>query len=298
MRTLKNFILYNNTIPLVLGVLFLGSTLTFAANEEARDAVLSSEAAVTAVDNSYIRNVNLDVFDVEISVDRIEEDMEYYYVYYLISTISLVDGVWQPVTQERTLQVLKNELGDEDLGLYVTKQLSDLYNYEKRLLADTQEAENSIGPTNKTITTEYSGLLGRMLDPENEVFPGYDPVVTPPPAIPGPTPRVFEERLDSGDNVVIENIGGGGASQQPEPSVELEEAASSTPSATSTSQTEPDTAASSTIPVEQEPTPDPLASSSPSTEPEPVSEPESIAETEEESQPDPPVVDDSQASST
>lgn len=239
MKNFKNFLIYNNTVPLILGFVFLGTTATFAASEDAREVVLSSEQSLTSVDNTFIRNVNLDTYTVEVSVNSVEEDGEYYYISYLISSVGLVDGVWQPTTEERILEISKASLGDNDLGLLVSKELSDIYESERRLLQETQEIEKKIGRTDKVVTTKYDGIVGRRLDPENQVFPGYDPVVTPPPAIPGPKPKQIEEKLDSGEVVIIKNPQPKGESNTPTSEPVTETEPTQQPAGTSTASTTP-----------------------------------------------------------
>lgn len=210
MKSFKNFLLYNNTVPIVFGVLFLGTTATFAASPEARDAVVRSETALTSVDNSYIRSVNINSYGFEVYVDSIEENDTTYFVTYIMETIDLVDGSWQPVNKQLVLEVSKEALEDNDLGTYVSKQLADVYNGEIVKLKETQEIEKKLGASDKVITKKYDGIIGKMLDPENEAFPGYRPVVVAPPAIPGELPKKekpvkFEKELNNGEVVVIES---------------------------------------------------------------------------------------------
>ena len=61
-HAVATFIKYNNTVPIVLGVLFLGTSGALAASPAVRDSVYTSTQSTKSVDNSYIRTVNLDSF--------------------------------------------------------------------------------------------------------------------------------------------------------------------------------------------------------------------------------------------
>lgn len=184
MRKILNFIFYNNTIPILLGVLFLGAGVTLAANEDARELLISSEEVITSIDNTYIRKVNLDTFAFEIETTSVTEDDTHYYVGYTFKTIDLEDGVWQKVTKIGEVAVSKIALGDNDLGLFVTEELKEIRDAEIERLKETQEIELAIGESPKVVATVYKGLVGKMLDPKEEVLEGYDPVIEPPK--PGP----------------------------------------------------------------------------------------------------------------
>lgn len=184
MRALKNFIFYNNTVPLVLGVLFLGTTLTFAANEEAREAMVRSETTLTSVDNSYIVETTITDVTVSLRVLVVSENDTTYFVEYELGTIGIEDGVWQPLSKIRTLEVPKDSVVSYDLGLYVAEELDELHAFETRRLRDMQAKERAAGLSQKVVATEYAGLVGQFFDTEREVFPAYNPLIDPEVGIP------------------------------------------------------------------------------------------------------------------
>ncbi len=184
MNRFTHFILYNNTIPIVLGVLFLGAGATFAAAPEAREAVLDSETAITEVDNSYLLNTTITDETVGITIGSVTEDSESYYIEYQMSTMEARDGAWQPVTRTKTLIVNKESVVGRDLGLYAEEEIAEVHAAEVRLLKETQASERRAGLTPKVVTTEYSGLVGQFFDPNQEVFPQYDPQVDPSVGVP------------------------------------------------------------------------------------------------------------------
>ncbi len=188
------FIAYNNTVPIVLGILFLSSGLVFAANDEVRefvvDSVYQAEQSLVSVDNSYIANKNLDVYSPKVNISNVTEDDDFYYVTYIFTTISLEDDVWQDVAQEKVMQVSKNALGKYvDLGVYVTEQLKQLVEREIAYLQEVQGIEKKL-VTNKVVATAYSGLVGQLIDDSTEELPGY-------------TPQVFEPVVEEVDPIAV-----------------------------------------------------------------------------------------------
>jgi hypothetical protein len=184
MKALKQFIFYNNTIPLAFGILFLGAGATFAASEEARGAVVQSQTALVSIDNSYLLNTPITESSVSISINSVTENEDAYFVEYFLNTLGVKDGMWQPILKIGTLTVRKEEISGRDLGLYAEEELAEVHAAELRLLQETKIIEQRAGLTPKVLATEYSGLVGQFFDPGQEVFPGYDPLISPDVGIP------------------------------------------------------------------------------------------------------------------
>lgn len=183
MSRLVHFLSYNNAVPLTVSFLLLGSGMAFAASPDVRDAVYNSTSEVVAVDNTYLVGMNLDSFSPVVQISAVTEDETHYYVSYTLSTIDVVDGVWRDTVKTRTMNVDKAFLGDRlDLGLYVTKQLAEVVDFEVSYLKEAQSIEKKNVST-KVIATAYGGLVGQMLDTQTDVLPGYTPVVMPPPEV-------------------------------------------------------------------------------------------------------------------
>ena len=270
MKRFTHFLIYNNTVPLIFGVLFLGAGATFAASPEARSTVVNSQTTIQSIDNSYLLNTEISDATVEIVVGSVTENGQTYFVEYQMSTIGIKDGVWQPVTVTKTLEVLKEIVLNRDLGLYSSEELSEVHAYEVTRLKKNQEEARSSGITPKVVATEYSGLVGRFLDSEQEVFPGYDPLIPLPKSVPltsaeraayeADQRRIAEENktiqvvTDNGEEVVIPPIGGenqdGGG-----------ETGDTPPSEEELPVVEP--------PIDPAPTPEPLPTTDPAPEPTP-----------------------------
>lgn len=210
------FIKYHNALPLGFLVLFLGFGAAFAASPELREdataAVISSTQTVVKVDNSLILNVNLEQFQPSAQINNVTEDADNYYVSYTLYTIDLQSGVWNTISRGQNVTVSKELLGNNDLGLYVAKQIKEVTDRQLEYLREVQDIERGKGITQKTVATTYSGLIGKFLDPKEETFPGYQPVIPPevklvidqsPPVTPAPseTTSTVNTTNTSGDTV-------------------------------------------------------------------------------------------------
>ena len=177
-----HFLQYHNAVPIALGVLFLGAGSIFAATNP--ETIYDTTDTVVSVDNTYIATKDLSTYTPSLQIINVTEDDDSYYVEYVLTTIDVVDSVWQDVDKNTTLTVDKKVLGEYgDLGLYVTEQLKQIVDHQIAYLREVQDIERKL-VTNKVVATAYSGLVGALLDTTTERIPGYVPVVTPP--VPAP----------------------------------------------------------------------------------------------------------------
>lgn len=167
--SVAHFLKYNNTVPIVLGMLFLSTTATMAASPAVRDSVYSSESTIQSADNSYLLATNLEKYDFAVKITKIEEDAEYYYLSYELETIDVVDGVWQDIVRENILRVSKALLGKGDLEDYARSELAQVRASELYNLQLAQKNEEKIGKANKVVTTTYKGIVGKFMEPTEEV---------------------------------------------------------------------------------------------------------------------------------
>jgi hypothetical protein len=202
-----NFIKYNNAFTIILGMLFLGGGVTFAASPTARESVYSSQSTVISVDNGVIVSTNLDDFNFNLRINSITEDNKNYYAGYSYQTLAVENDIWQTKQIEKTLTVSKEDLNGKDLGLYVAKELGENMNYELSYLKRVQKLEREKGESQKIVTTEYSGLIGKMLDPKEEVIEGYSPV------IPEPVPQTAAV-VESRPQFIVVSVPSGSVSEQ------------------------------------------------------------------------------------
>ncbi len=179
-QKILHFIKYNNAFTIILAVFFLGFGVSFAADEGVRKSVYASEDTVISIDNGAIVNADLANFNFNLRIDSVTEDDKNYYATYSYQTLLLEDGVWQNRGVSKVLKVSKEALEGRDLGLYVAKELGENINYELAYLQRVQKLEREKGESRKVVTTQYSGLIGKMLDPKEQVIEGYSPVIPEP----------------------------------------------------------------------------------------------------------------------
>lgn len=172
-----DFIKYNNAFTIILFVFFFGFGISFAASPEVREGIYSSEEKIVSVDNSWIVSADLDNFNFNLRITSITEDGKNYYVTHSYQTLVVEDGVWQSKEIGKTLTVNKEALDGKDLGLYLAKELGENINYELSYLKRVQKLEKEKGESRKIVTVEYSGLIGKLLNPTEKVIEGYSPVI-------------------------------------------------------------------------------------------------------------------------
>lgn len=180
-QKLVTFIKYNNAFTTILGVLFLGFGGALAASPDVREGIVSAKESIVSIDNSYITAIDLAQYTPTIQVTSITEDESTYYVSYELATIDISLGVWRDVVKTKDITVSKVALDGSDLGLYLTKELKEVADRELAYLKEVQGIERGLGTTQKVVATAYSGLIGKLLDPKEEVFAGYTPVIEPKP---------------------------------------------------------------------------------------------------------------------
>lgn len=190
LQKIRDFIKYHNAFNLILLAIFLITTSTFAASPDVRQGVatvfISKTETVKSVDNHRLVTSDLDTLNPQLQIISISDDSDNYYVVYRYNTLSIQNYVWSDVTEEKTLKIAKAQLGPHDLGLYIANKLADVVSYELEYLKKAQGLEKQNGETQKVATIAYSGLIGKFLNPEEKVFPGYEPIVKE--TKPEPTP--------------------------------------------------------------------------------------------------------------
>lgn len=177
-----DFIKYNNAFTIIFVLCFFSFGITYAASPTVRDSVYSSQETVVSIDNKAIVSADLDNLDFNLRIGSITEDGKDYFVAYSYQTLAIENSVWQNKEVNKTLTVDKEALDGKDLGLYVAKQLGENIDYELSYLKRVKKLEQDKGESQKVVTVEYSGLIGKLLNPEEKVIEGYSPVI--PEAVP------------------------------------------------------------------------------------------------------------------
>lgn len=175
-----HFLKYNNTVSIAFAIILLGFGAAFAANPEMREDIYSSEETVISINNELILSTDFDSFNFNLRINSVTEDEKNYYAIYTYQTLAITDGAWQAKEVENTLTVSKEALAGKDLGLYVAQELGENINYELSYLKKVQKLEREKGESQKVVTVEYSGLIGKLLDPREMIIEGYTPVIPEP----------------------------------------------------------------------------------------------------------------------
>jgi len=179
MKSFTNFLKYNNLVPITLGIIFLGAGGALAANDSTRQAIYSSTETVRTVDNSLMLAANFDNNDVGLRINSITEDEINYYIEYSYKTMIVSDFVWQNDLKKGNMIFSKKSMMDRDLGLYAAEQIGQVIDQNILYLKEVQSKEKKQGLTVKSSVIAYSGLVGKLFDRKEKVFPGYQPVIPP-----------------------------------------------------------------------------------------------------------------------
>ena len=133
-----HFIKYNNlTVILILAVFLLGSGV-FAATPAGQEIIGAQETKIEGIDNTLLLAADLDNFNMDFKIEKIEEDAKYYYVTYTYLDLIKDNNAWQYLIQEKVKKISKKLR--EDLGVYLTEQFKQ--EYEARI-KDLKEAQAS-----------------------------------------------------------------------------------------------------------------------------------------------------------
>lgn len=255
-QKILHFIKYHNAVTIVFVMVFFGFGVSYAASPAVRDSVYSSTETVVSVDNGAVVSADLDNFNFNLKINSVTEDEKNYYATYSYQMLVIENGAWQNKEVEKILKVSKAALGGRDFGLYAAEELGENVKSELSYLKKVQKLEKEKGQSQKVVAVEYSGLIGKLLNPKEKIIAGYNPVIPeaipeptaaivstpspPPPAVSGVEPPVVSGPVPS----VVEGVEPSSppaASAEPTPTTEPAPEATSTPSLTETPISEPAT---------------------------------------------------------
>lgn len=190
--SLTGFIKYHNAVSIGIS-LVLALSFSAMASDDIKDAVLGEKIVTEqGIDNSALLAADLANFDLAMKIIAVSQDETSYYIDYAFKTLGIEDNRWREIAREKILTVSKAALGSEDLGIYATEEISEVADNELAYLKEVQTAERAKGETKVVQTTDYSGLIGLVLDVKNRVLPGYEPVIKPPEVVAQPVPSEAE----------------------------------------------------------------------------------------------------------
>jgi len=228
-----HFLKYNNATVLAIALVFVLGTGVFAA--ENPQALGQQQTSVQGVDNTLLLSADLDSLNMDFKIGNIQEDDRYYYVNYTFLDLDILNNAWQYQVKEKNWKISKKL--KKDLGLYLAGKFSDMRAGRIDELKDKQAQARLNGATNRIQVTEYSGLIGKVLDTAANIFPGYVAVQKqdlPSPVLP---PELGQNNTSPPDNLT--NVYLNYVNSHPDQVNSLGSVASSSPPA-------PDTSATST----------------------------------------------------
>jgi len=149
---------------------------------------IKSTKKTKEVDASLILKTDFDKFDFNLQITKITEDDNGFYSTYQFHSFAIENKVWEEVIKEKQISVTKATLGEQDLGDYLSEELGEVVDNEIVFLKEVQEiqkakqdalAQEITEQEKKTADeTDYSALIGRVLDIDNEQFGDYEPILT------------------------------------------------------------------------------------------------------------------------
>ena len=184
LKKIAQFIKYNSLVVAVIAIAFV-AVASAMADENTRNKIIGEEIVEkSGVDNTVLLAADLENFDMEMQITGVAEDPPEvedgnYYIDYQYKTLAIKDSVWREVLITKQMTVSKRSLEGRDLGLYVMEELGEIIDYQLAYLKEVQENETDKGVTVVLETTEYTGLIGLVLDTKTKELPGYEPVVQP-----------------------------------------------------------------------------------------------------------------------
>jgi len=203
-----HFIKYNNATILVIAVVFILGASAFAS-EPGQAVIGQKQTDIVGVDNSLLLEVDLDNFDMEFKIEKIEEDEEMYYITYVFMDLTEINNAWQYQLKGNLRRVSKKL--KQDLDAYLVEEFKEEYQARLKELKQAQSKAESDGQQTRTEVVAYSGLVGKTLNIAGKVFSGYEPVKKNVLKTPIDLSTLREERVGQNNNVVspvdnLENI--------------------------------------------------------------------------------------------
>lgn len=167
------FVKYNNATVVILAIMLIIGGSVFAA-EPASQVLGQKQTRVEGVDNKSLLDVNLDNFNMDFKISKIEKDDKFYYIIYTYLDLVVVDNAWQYQLKEKNRKV--SQKLSEDLGIYLAGELREEQDSRVKDLKEEQKKAEQIGLESRVEITDYNGLIGKTLDLAKNVFPNYEPV--------------------------------------------------------------------------------------------------------------------------
>jgi len=168
-----HFIKYNNATVIILAIILILGGGALAAGPE---AIGQKQTSVQGIDNTLLLAADLDNFNMDFKIEKIEQDEQYYYVIYSYLDLVVLDNAWQYQLNSQTRKISKKL--KQDLGEYLVGFLAKHQEARTRQLKQEKHLAELSGAQTRTEVAEYSGLIGKTLNLASKAFPDYEPVKT------------------------------------------------------------------------------------------------------------------------
>lgn len=171
-RKILDFLKYNNLTIIIIMLFFILGAGVFAS-ETGQELIGKKESKIEGIDNILLLEADLSNFDMEYKIEKIEEDDKMYYVTYTFLDLVLDNNVWQYELREGVRKISKKS--KVDLGKYMAEELGEEYDLRIKELSEEQARARETGQQTRVEITEYSGLIGGVLNIADKIFPEYEP---------------------------------------------------------------------------------------------------------------------------
>ena len=168
-----HFIKYNNATVIILAIILILGGGALAAGPE---TIGQKQTSVQGIDNTLLLAADLDNFNMDFKIEKIEQDEQYYYVIYSYLDLVVLTNAWQYQLNSK-MQKISRKL-KQDLGEYLVGFLAKHQEARTRQLKQEKHLAELSGAQTRTEVTEYSGLIGKTLNLASKAFPDYEPVKT------------------------------------------------------------------------------------------------------------------------
>ncbi len=155
---LKDFILYNNIIPIAVAVMFVGGAGAFAAQTVVQETGLLGVAQ--EVDINPLMKLDVTGLDAQLEILNIVDTENAYEVSYQFVTYAAIDGVWQEVLKQDMLKVRNKSrfTSATELESYLNEELYEIIEQDRVFLTRVQKQTETTLEGDAEVS--FASLLG------------------------------------------------------------------------------------------------------------------------------------------
>jgi len=174
MQKFIHFLKYNNLTVIILAVILIAGASAFAATDAGQAAIGQQTSRIEGVDNTLLLLASPDAMNLDFKIEKIEQDVDYYYVTYTFLSLIKENNAWQYQLTEKSRKITKKI--KQDLGAYLAEEFKQEHDAIVKDLKAEQAKASLEGEQTREEVTEYTGLIGKTLDVVARAFPNYEPV--------------------------------------------------------------------------------------------------------------------------